>query len=404
MKNDLHVALGITGGIAAYKACEIVSRLKKAGCAVRCVMTQNATKFIAPLTLETLSGNRVHVDGFDYAWEIEHISLAKWADVLLVAPATANILAKARMGIADDLLSTVLAAARTPVVFAPAMNTAMWKNPANLENVSVLSERGYSFIGPESGILACGDEDIGRMSEPEKIVEQLFSLLREKDFAGRRVLVTAGPTREMIDPVRFLSNRSTGRMGIALAEAARDRGAEVVLALGPVSIPKPSGMTIVDIVSTQDLYDTVTHLAKTHDIVIQAAAPADFTPESISPVKIKKTGGDTALCLKATPDIAKAIGEAKRKGQILVAFAAETNDLSENARKKLLKKNADLVVANDVTQSGAGFQGDTNIVTLIDADGEEQLPLLSKRETADRILDKIARIMGAEEHRCDMRT
>lgn len=396
MLTGKHVVLGVTGGIAAYKACDLVSRLKKQGAEVRVVMTQHATEFVAPLTFETLSNNPVHTSSFDKTWHIGHIALQKWADILVVAPATANILAKARMGLADDLLSTTIAAHVGPVLYAPAMNTAMWKNPANLENVDVLRRRGAHFVGPESGKLACGDEDIGRMSEPADIVSAIDRLLNpvRQDLAGCRIAVTAGPTREMLDPVRFLSNRSTGRMGFAIAEAARDRGADVTLISGPVAIEPPKGVRVVPITSTLELYDAVTEAAGTADAVIQSAAPADFRPETVADRKIKKGADAMDVHLVSNPDVAKSLGEKKRPGQVLVTFAAETNDVLENAQKKRKKKNADLMVANDVTKPGAGFGVDTNVVTLIDDDGLESLPLLSKREVADRILDKVAAKLG----------
>ncbi len=395
MLTGKHVVLGVTGGIAAYKACEVVSRLKKRGAEVRVVMTPHATEFVAPLTFETLSGNPVHTSSFDKTWHIGHIALQKWADILVVAPATANILAKARVGIADDLLSTTIAAHVGPILYAPAMNTAMWKNPANQENVEVLRRRGARFVGPESGKLACGDDDIGRMSEPVDIVEAIERALNpvEPDFAGRRVTVTAGPTREMLDPVRFLSNRSTGRMGYAIAEAARDRGAEVTLISGPVAIEPPKGVRLVPVTSTLELFDAATRAAETADAVIQSAAPADFRPETVADRKIKKGADAMGVRLVANPDVARALGERKRPGQVLVTFAAETNDVLENAQKKRKKKNADLMVANDVTKPGAGFGVDTNVVTLIDDGGVESQPLLSKREVADRILDRVAGLL-----------
>ena len=391
------VVLGVTGGIAAYKACEIVSRLKKLHANVRVVMTEHACRFVAPLSFETMSGNQVYVSQFDKNWEIEHISLAKSADIMVVAPATANFIGKYACGIADDLMSTTVMAMTAPVLVAPAMNCAMWRSPATQQNLETLRQRGVKFVGPESGFLACGDTDVGRMSEPVKIVDEIMRLLTApKDLTGKDVLVTAGPTREMIDPVRFLSNRSTGKMGYAIAEAARDRGAKVTLVTGPVSLPPVPGVEMVNITSTLDLYDEVTSRAKTADAVIQAAAPADFRPESVSSVKIKKNGEDMALRLAPNPDIAAALGQAKHEGQVLVAFAAETNDVLENAQKKLLKKNADMIVANDVTMPGAGFAGNTNCVTLITKENMESLPMMSKREVADAILDRVARISEAK--------
>jgi len=387
------VVLGVTGGIAAYKACEIVSRLKKLHANVRVVMTEHACRFVAPLSFETLSGNQVYVSQFDHNWEIEHISLAKSADIMVVAPATANFLGKLANGIADDLMSTTAMAMTAPLLIAPAMNCAMWRNAATQNNVETLKTRGVRFVGPESGFLACGDTDVGRMSEPAKIVEEIVNLLtRPKDLEGKHVMVTAGPTREMLDPVRFLSNRSTGKMGYAIAEAARDRGAKVTLVSGPVDLAPVQGVEMVNIQSTLDLYEQVTTRAKSADVVIQAAAPADFRPESVSSVKIKKTGDDMTLHMVPNPDIAAQLGRDKHEGQILVAFAAETNDVLDNAQKKLIKKNADMIVANDVTMPGAGFAGNTNCVTLITRDDKQSLPMMSKRDVADAILDRILKI------------
>ena len=390
------VVLGVTGGIAAYKACEIVSRLKKQHANVRVVMTENACRFVAPLTFETLSGNQVAVSSFEHTFEIEHIALAKAANVMLIAPATANIIGKIANGIADDLLSTTAMATTAPMLIAPAMNSAMYRCAATQKNLDTLRERGCLFVGPESGVLACGDNDIGRMSEPETIVKRVVEILCPKrDLEGKRVLVTAGPTREMLDPVRFLSNRSTGKMGYAIAEAAATRGATVTLVSGPVSLDTPKGVERVDITSTLDLYDAVTTRAKQADIVIQAAAPADFRPAEMADHKIKKDGSGMALQLVPNPDIAAQLGRDKHEGQILVAFAAETDDLIENARKKLAKKNADMVVANDVTMPGAGFGVNTNCVTLITREDQRSLPLMSKRDVADAILDRALELMRA---------
>ncbi|MBR4236420.1 MAG: bifunctional phosphopantothenoylcysteine decarboxylase/phosphopantothenate--cysteine ligase CoaBC [Clostridia bacterium] len=384
------IVICISGGIAVYKVCELVRLFKKSGCEVRVAMTKNAEEFVAPLTFETLSGMRVYDDSFAHAWEIEHISLAKFADLCIVAPATANLLAKIRSGIADDLVSTAILAMPAPVLIAPAMNSVMWKNPATQENVSVLKQRGYRFIGPASGSLACGDSDIGRMSEPEEIYEAAKQILcPQNDLEQRKILVTAGPTREMLDPVRFLTNRSTGRMGYAIAEAARDRGAEVTLVTGPVDIEAPSGINVVKIVSTQDLFESVTKLAQANDAVIQAAAPADFTPSEASNEKIKKSGDGMVLKLKNTPDIAQTIGKTKRPDQVFVAFAAETNANTAQADAKRRRKNADIIVLNDVTKPGAGFAGDTNIVTIITDEGAQEYPLMSKRQAADIILDAV---------------
>ena len=388
------VVLGVTGGIAAYKACEIVSRLKKLHANVRVVLTEHACRFVQPLTFETLSGNQVAVSAFEHSFEIEHISLAKAADLLLIAPATANIIGKMAHGIADDLLSTTAMAVVCPILIAPAMNCAMYRSAALQENLETLKGRGVLTVGPESGHLACGDEDIGRMSEPETIVARVCELLRgQDDLAGPHVLVTAGPTREMVDPVRFLSNRSSGKMGYAIAEAAARRGARVTLVSGPVALERPRGVETVSVTSTLDLYREVTERAKSADLVIQAAAPADFRPLEAARHKIKKTGEGMTLQLTPNPDVAAQLGRDKHEGQVLVAFAAETDDLIANARKKLDKKNADMVVANDVTQPGAGFAGDTNRVTLVTRSDARELPLMSKRDVADAILDRALELM-----------
>ena len=397
MLTGKRIVLGVSGGIAVYKAVDLVSRLKKQHADVRVVMTKNACEFVAPLSFETLSANQVYTSSFEKAWEIEHISLQKYADLLILAPATANIIGKYAHGIADDLLSTTLMANTAPVLIAPAMNAQMYRSPANQANLQILRDRGVHFIGPDSGFLACGDEDIGRMSAPEAIVDAAIALLNPKrDLEGVRVLVTAGPTREMIDPVRYLSNRSTGKMGYAIAEAARDRGAEVTLISGPCDLEKPVGMNVIDITSSQDLYDAVTGNISDMDIAIQAAAPADYTPASVSQVKLKKSDDDMSIPLKRTKDIAKAIGDKKKPNQVFVIFAAETNDVLSNAKGKLQKKHADLVVANDVTAAGAGFAGDTNIVTLISADDQISLPLMQKRDVADAILDRAIAIFEAK--------
>ena len=400
MLAEKRIVLGVSGGIAAYKACDLVSRLKKRGAQVRVVLTKHACEFVPPLTFETLSGNPAYTDAFDRKFEIEHVALAKWADAMVVAPATANALAKMAAGIADDLLTTTLLAVTAPVVAAPAMNAAMWRHPATRANAALLRSRGVRFVGPASGHLACGDDDVGRMSEPEAIVEALEALFAEggrvgaaRDLSGRRILVTAGPTVERIDPVRFITNRSTGKMGYAIAAAAARRGAEVVLVSGPVSLPCPDGVERVSVESSRELCDAVLGRAGDCDAVIQAAAPADFTPATFSETKIKKTGEGMALELRPTTDIAAALGARKRPGQVLVAFAAETNDLIDNARGKLARKNADLVVANDVTRPGAGFGADTNIVSLVTRDSARELPVMPKSEVADAILDAVAALL-----------
>ena len=391
MLKDKNIVLGVTGGIAAYKACDLVSRLKKQGALVRVVLTANGAKFVPPLTFETLSSNPVVTDTFEPRKSLEHISLAKWADAFVIAPASANCLAKLANGIADDLLSTTALAMTAPLLIAPAMNANMWRHPATQANFRLLLERGAKTVGPMSGHLACGDDDVGRMAEPEQIVEALDALLNpRRDFEDRHVLVTAGPTVERIDPVRYITNRSSGKMGYAIAEAARDRGADVVLVSGPVNLAAPEGVEVVKIESSAELCAAVLARGDWADVVIQAAAPADYTPVNVSETKIKKTGAGMMLELKNTTDIAKTLGERKHPGQVLVAFAAETDRVLENAKGKLEKKNADLIVANDVTRPGAGFGVDTNAVTLITRQDENALPVMSKRDVADAILDKVA--------------
>ncbi len=391
-----NVVLGVTGGIAAYKACELTSRLRKAGAQVYVIMTKNACQFVAPLTFETLSNHPAVTDTFarPSTWEVEHIALAKRADVFVIAPATANILAKMAHGIADDMLSTTVLATRAPILAAPAMNTGMWENAATRENVQTLLRRGVRFLGPEGGFLACGDTGAGRMSEPTQIFDAIVDTLHPRqDMKGLRVVVTAGPTQERIDPVRYISNRSSGKMGYAIAEAAVKRGAEVTLVTGPTRLNAPQGVHAVSIQSTQDLLEAMTVCCKDADIVIQAAAPADFTPAVVADQKIKKQGdGDLVLTLRQTPDVAAQVGRMKHPGQTLVGFAAETNDVLENAETKLNKKNLDMIVANDVTAPGAGFDVDTNIVTFVTHAGKETLPCLPKRQVAEELLNRVMKL------------
>ena len=389
------IVVGVTGGIAAYKACELVSRLKKRGAQVRVVLTEHACQFVPPLTFETLSSNPAYTDTFDRKYEIGHVSLAKWADLFIVAPATANAMAKFACGIADDLLTTTFLAMQGEVLIAPAMNCAMWKNAATQENLRILKARGVRFVGPESGFLACGDADIGRMSEPEQIVQAAEEILcPARDMQGLNVLVTAGPTVERIDPVRYITNRSTGKMGYAIAEAAARRGANVTLISGPTRLEAPQNVACIRIESSAQLCEEVLRHGAASDIVIQAAAPADFRPKHTEQQKIKKTGENMLLELEATPDIAAELGRRKREGQILVAFAAETNDVLENARRKLEKKRADLIVANDVSRSDAGFGVDTNIITLISRSDARELEKMSKLEAADAILSRVQELRG----------
>ncbi len=396
MLRDRHIVLGVTGGIAAYKACELVSRLRKQGAEVRVVLTAHACEFVPPLTFETLSGNPASTDTFAARRELEHIALAKWADAFVIAPATANCLAKLAGGIADDLLTTTALAMTAPLLLAPAMNANMWRHPATQANLVALLSRGARTVGPGAGHLACGDDDVGRMAEPAEIVEALAALLApRRDFAGKRVLVTAGPTVERIDPVRFITNRSSGKMGYAIAEAARDRGAEVALVSGPVALAAPRGVDRVSVESSAQMCEAVLARGEWADVVIQAAAPADFRPAQVAAHKIKKTGAGMTLALENTADIAAELGRRRRDDQVIVIFAAETDDVLANARGKLARKNADMVVANDVTRPDAGFGVDTNAVTLITRDDARALPLMSKREVADGILDRVAELLGA---------
>ncbi len=387
------IVLGVTGGIAAYKSAELVSRLRHMGAEVHVIMTRNATEFVSPLTFQTLSANQVVTDTFQAPeyWNVEHVALAKLAEVFVIAPATANIIGKMAAGIADDMLSTTVMATKAPVLLAPAMNTGMWTAEATRANVKLLRERHVRFIGPESGILACGDEGAGRMSEPEDIAEEICRILSHgQDMAGLKVLVTAGATRERLDPVRFITNDSSGKMGMALAEAARERGAEVTAVCGSISVSVPEGIRTIHIESAQDLYEVMMREAPEQDVVIQAAAVCDYRAEKTESLKIKKSEGQPlVLTLAENPDIARAVGEIKKKGQILVGFAAETDHVEKNAVSKLKKKNLDMIVANDVTLPGAGFNVDTNIATLITGKGREEQPLQTKRQLAEVILDRV---------------
>ncbi|MDO4174306.1 MAG: bifunctional phosphopantothenoylcysteine decarboxylase/phosphopantothenate--cysteine ligase CoaBC [Eubacteriales bacterium] len=386
------VVLGVTGGIAAYKACDLVSRLQKKQIDVRIIMTEHACEFVQPLTFEVLSGNRVVTDMFnrDFPWEVEHISLAKAADVFAVVPATANILGKYAHGIADDMLSTTLLATRAPVLFAPAMNTAMYENPAVQENIAALRARGCLFVEPASGHLACGDTGKGKLADVVSIEQAILDALTEKDMTGMRVTVTAGPTREAMDPVRFLSNHSTGKMGYAIARSAKMRGAEVTLISGPVSLPPVEGVTMVPIVSALDMRQAVMDALPQSDIVVKAAAVGDYRPMEFQDDKIKKHADDMSIALTRNPDILAEIGQKRRDNQVICGFSMETRDLLENSEKKLRKKNCDIMVANNLKVEGAGFAGDTNVVTLLYRDGaKEPLELMGKDSVADILLDRL---------------
>ena len=385
------VVLGVTGGIAAYKSAEIASQLKKQGHDVYVIMTKHATEFIAPLTFETLTNHPVVVDMFtrETPWEVEHIALAKRADVFLVAPASANFLGKYANGIADDMLTTTVLATKAPVVLAPAMNTNMWSNAIVQKNVEALKSFGVSMVGPGSGYLACGDLGQGRMSEPEEIVEAVHDALAQKDLNGKRILVTAGPTRETVDPVRYITNHSSGKMGFAIARAAKRRGAAVTLIHGPVALPLPYGVEECAVISTQDMLEAVQDRFLDCDLLIMAAAPADFTMQEQSNRKNKKVDGQPMVWqLKQTQDILGALSS-KRNGQVVVGFAAETNDVQSYAMDKLQRKRLNMIVANDVTQKGAGFGTDTNIVTVVHEDGRIcPHDIAPKEEIADFILDQ----------------
>lgn len=390
-----NIVLCVTGGIAAYKAADLVSRLKKAGAEVDVLMTQSACEFITPLTLEVLSGRRVVTDMFDrdFPWEVEHISLAKKADAFVVAPATANFIGKAAHGIADDMVTTTFMATKAPVIVAPAMNTGMYTNPVVQENMALLRTRGVMFVEPEAGRLACGDVGKGKLADPAVIVDAIQDQLAMHDLEGISILVTAGPTREAMDPVRFISNHSTGKMGYAIAEHAQRRGAKVTLVSGPVSITPPKGVEVVPIQSACDLREAVIARLSETDWVIKAAAVGDYRPASRAEDKIKKKSDDLSITLVRNPDILAEIGEKKRDDQTICGFSMETRDLLQNSRAKLEKKNCDMLVANNLKTAGAGFAHDTNVVTLLYRDGTtEPLELMQKETIADIILDRMLKL------------
>ena len=386
------VVLCVTGGIAAYKAADLTSKLRQAGAQVRVLMTESATQFIAPMTFETLSGYRTVVDTFDrsFAWEVEHISLAKAADVFVIAPATANVIAKAAHGIADDMVTTTLLATRAPVVVAPAMNTGMYDNPVTQQNLRTLRERGFHIIDPAAGHLACGDTGRGKLPDTPALLWGIEKALTPQDLAGRRVLVTAGPTQEAMDPVRFLSNHSTGKMGYAVAARAALRGAETTLVSGPTALDTPAGVQRVDVVSACEMYDAVVSRAAEQDMIVKAAAVGDYRPAETAAEKLKKGEGELTLALARNPDILAELGRKKRPGQLLCGFAMETQSLLENAAEKLRRKNCDMLVANSLRDAGAGFGTDTNVAPLLLADGRRETPpLMSKEALADVILDRL---------------
>ena len=391
------VVLGVTGSIAAYRACDIISRLRKKGVGVRAILTEAGARFITPLALETLSNAPVVTDMFnrEAPWEVEHIALAKLADLFLIAPATANFLAKAAHGLADDMLTATLLATRAPILAAPAMNSAMYLNPAVQENMALLQKRGYGFIRPASGRLACGDEGVGRLADVEAIVAAaLAALYPKQDLKGKRILVSAGPTQEAIDPVRYITNRSSGKMGYAVAAAAARRGAAVTLVSGPVALPAPQGVELVQTVSSADMFAAIDSRFDGCHALVMAAAPADFTPEAQSAQKIKKQAGGLRLSLQNTRDILAAMGG--RKGsQVLLGFAAESENLTENALGKLQRKNLDFIAANDITAADAGFGVDTNRVILYDRlGGARDSGVMAKDALADWLLDALAARLG----------
>ena len=390
------VVLGVTGSIAAYKIASLASMLVKKQVNVHVIMTQNATNFINPITFETLTGHKCLVDTFDrnFEFQVEHVSLAKQADVVMIAPASANVIGKLAHGIADDMLTTTLLACRCPKFLSPAMNTAMYENPMVQDNLKILKKYGYKVITPASGYLACGDTGSGKMPEPEILFQYIErELAGPKDLTGKKVLVTAGPTQENIDPVRYITNHSSGKMGYAVAKAAMLRGAEVTLVSGQTALIPPMFVDYVQITTAEEMYQAVTSRSDEQDIIIKAAAVADYRPKTVYENKVKKQDGQMSIELERTRDILAYLGEHKRENQFLCGFSMETENMIGNSRAKLQKKNLDMVAANNVKVEGAGFQGDTNVMTLITQDQEIALPLMSKEEVADKILDTIRSAM-----------
>ena len=386
------VLLGITGSIAAYKIAYLASALHKLHADVHVLMTENATNFINPITFETLTGNKCLVDTFDrnFQFQVEHVSIAKKADVVMIAPASANVIGKLANGLADDMLTTTVMACRCQKILAPAMNTAMYENPVVQDNIRKLQTYGYEVITPASGYLACGDTGAGKMPEPETLLEYILKEAAfQKDLAGKKLLVTAGPTQEAIDPVRCLTNHSSGKMGYAIAKMAMLRGAEVTLVSGPTAIEPPLFVKVVSVTSARDMFEAVTGLSDEQDIIIKAAAVADYRPKQVSEDKVKKKDDQASIELERTDDILKYLGQHKKQGQFLCGFSMETRDMLRNSRAKLEKKHLDMVAANNLKVEGAGFQGDTNVLTLITQDEEVSLPLMSKEDAALKILDKI---------------
>lgn len=386
------VLLGVTGSIAAYKIAYLASALKKCRADVHVLMTENATNFINPITFETLTGNKCLVDTFDrnFQFQVEHVSIAKKADVVMIAPASANVIGKLAHGIADDMLTTTIMACKCKKFISPAMNTNMFENPVVQDNLKILEHYGYEVIAPASGYLACGDTGAGKMPEPETLLAYIErEIAYKKDLKGKKILVTAGPTQESIDPVRYITNHSSGKMGYAIAKAAMLRGADVTLVSGRTAVEPPMFVNLVPVVTAKDMYEAVTSVSDEQDIIIKAAAVADYRPAKVSAEKVKKNDGQMSIELERTDDILKYLGEHRRDGQFLCGFSMETQNVIGNSRAKLIKKNLDMVAANNVKVEGAGFQGDTNVLTLITQDEEVSLPLMSKEDAALEILDKI---------------
>lgn len=397
MLKGKNIVLGVTGGIAVYKACEVVSRLKKLNANVDVIMTEGAEEFVTPLTFQTMSKNVVHRKMFNEitSYDVEHISLAQKADIILIAPATANTIGKIANGIADNLLTTVVMASTAKVIFAPAMNTFMYRNPIVKSNIEKLKNLGYEFISPEIGLLACGDYGEGKMPEPSDIIEYVLNSFIKKDLVGKKIVITAGPTIEPLDPVRYMTNHSSGKMGYNIAREAVERGAEVILISGPTSLVPPKGVNLINIKTTDDMLNAIDAHFDTCNVLIKAAAPADYRPETVSEEKIKKKDNDNELIIKyiKNPDIVAHFGN-KKEDQIIVGFAAETNNIYEHAVEKIKKKNLDFIVANDVTKEGAGFNVDTNIISIIDKEGiKTDYPIMDKRQVAKLILDKVKSIL-----------
>lgn len=392
MLKDKHIILAVTGSIAAYKIANLASMLKKMNAKITVLMTANATNFINPITFETLTGNKCLVDTFDrnFQYSVEHVAIAKSADVVLVAPATANVIGKLANGLADDMLTTTVMACRCKKIISPAMNTNMFENPIVQDNIAKLKHFGMEVIEPDTGYLACGDTGAGKMPSEDVLLEYILREVQfEKDLTGKRILVSAGPTCEPIDPVRFISNHSTGKMGYAIAKHCMRRGAEVTLVTGKTNLPKPMFMNVIDVTTAADMFDAVRENFECQDIVIKSAAVADYRPIDVAEDKIKKSDGDMSIALERTTDILGYLGQHKRPDQFLCGFSMETKDMLENSKKKLVRKNVDMIVANNLKQTGAGFGTDTNIVTLITRDNAIELPIMSKDEVAKAIIDEI---------------